>query len=916
MPTTEPTLSGLRFSLGSCLLFGPLFAFLFLLSGCIGSGPVSGDFAEDLERVWIGPEYFANRLADWRLDRGRVECVEGRRNWPLRTLFRLDRALAAGRGWFTMSVLTGPLDSGQLPAEAWRGFLIGGGGEDVDWRLTAWTHHKPARDGGLLAVVDGWGGTAFRDMSQGSYPAVGWGISGPVAENEVPVLAADRPQSPALSNPSGPVLLTLAGRQEEDGWVLTLSALDPAFGAEVSRTEYRDVPARFLDGGIALVSHHGPQGSERGYWFEDWTLRGPKITSHPDRLFGPVLSAQYTVSRKVLTLTAQLGPLGPDDERSLQLQLKPGGSGPWRTVAETEWVSDSYTATFRIEDWPGETAIPFRVLYDLKTSDHSSERYAYDGTIRAEPDEDEYVVAAFTGHKCYTGGLEWNHNGYWFPHNEIVAAVTHHDPDFLFFSGDQVYEGDLTPAIRNPVEDALLDYLYKWYRWCWAFADLTRERPSVSIPDDHDVYHGNIWGAGGKKAEASEGMTAQDSGGYRLPPRFVNAVHRTQTSHLPPPYDPAPVEQGISVYYTDVTWGGVSFAVLADRQFKSSPTVAVPAGQFVNGWPQASGFDPACEADTPGAVLLGRRQLDFLHAWAADWSGGTWMKAVLSQTVFANVATIPQDAASGSVIPGLPYLEEGEYPRDYKLTSDGDSNGWPPSGRNRALREMRRACAVHIAGDQHLGSTIQYGVEAFRDAGFALCVPSVGNTWPRRWFPPQPGRNRKPGSPEYTGDFFDGFGNRMTVHAVSNPHRTHIPPENLHNRAPGYGIVRFVRSSREIVIECWPRWVDPSQAGARQYPGWPVTCHQLDNDGRGAWGWLPVVEVSGLTDPVVQVIAEADGEILYTLRISGTRFEPKVFAPGDYSVVISDPDNHLVKRFPGLKPMRNRENAGSLTVTF
>ena len=24
-----------------------------------------------------------------------------------------------------------------------------------------------------------------------------------------------------------------------------------------------------------------------------------------------------------------------------------------------------------------------------------------------------------------------------------------------------------------------------------------KDRPSVVIPDDHDVYHGNIWGLGG-----------------------------------------------------------------------------------------------------------------------------------------------------------------------------------------------------------------------------------------------------------------------------------------------------------------------------------------------------------------------------------------------------------------------------------
>ena len=183
------------------------------------------------------------------------------------------------------------------------------------------------------------------------------------------------------------------------------------------------------------------------------------------------------------------------------------------------------------------------------------------------------LLAAFTGHKIFTGGLRWNENGIWFPHRELVDAVRHHDPDFLFFSGDQIYEGDLTPVQRRPPEKAMLDYLSKWYRWCWAFRDLTRDIPTVAIPDDHDVYHGNLWGAGGRAARARDGVTAQDSGGYTMPPAFVNAVHRTQTSHLPDPVDPAPIEQGISVYYTHVEYAGLSFAVVADRQWKTAPWI-------------------------------------------------------------------------------------------------------------------------------------------------------------------------------------------------------------------------------------------------------------------------------------------------------------------------------------------------------
>ena len=212
----------------------------------------------------------------------------------------------------------------------------------------------------------------------------------------------------------------------------------------------------------------------------------------------------------------------------------------------------------------------------------------------------------------------------------------------------------------------------------------------------------------------------------------------------------------------------------------------------------------------PEAVLLGERQLVFLDDWAADWSDGTWMKVVLSQTLFANLATLPASETSDANVPILRIVEPGEYPADDRAVADMDSNGWPRSGRDRALRGMRRGFAVHLAGDQHLGSTLQYGVDTWEDAAYALCVPSIANFFPRRWFPPRPGEGLAPGDPRYAGRFEDGFGNRMTVHAVSNPVRTGREPGALHDMAPGYGIARFSRDDRRVSLEAWPRWADPT----------------------------------------------------------------------------------------------------------
>ena len=48
----------------------------------------------------------------------------------------------------------------------------------------------------------------------------------------------------------------------------------------------------------------------------------------------------------------------------------------------------------------------YRVVYELNTGSESSQKHYWNGKIRKEPDDkDEFVVAAFTGNKHFTGGI-------------------------------------------------------------------------------------------------------------------------------------------------------------------------------------------------------------------------------------------------------------------------------------------------------------------------------------------------------------------------------------------------------------------------------------------------------------------------------------------------------------------------------
>jgi hypothetical protein len=154
--------------------------------------------------------------------------------------------------------------------------------------------------------------------------------------------------------------------------------------------------------------------------------------------------------------------------------------------------------------------------------------------------------------------------------------------------------------------------------------------------------------------------------------------------------------------------------------------------------------------------------------------------------------------------------------------------------------------------------------------------------------PLENGVNHLPGKP-YTGQFVDGLDNKIFLWAVANPDDYGMDPAELHDKAPGYGIIKFDKKGRTIIMESWQRYVDPRDPGAKPYEDWPIIIDQKDNYGREAVECLPTLDIRGMEDPVVQVIDEFNDEIVYTLRIKGTIFEkPKVFRTGLYTIKVGE----------------------------
>lgn len=373
----------------------------------------------------------------------------------------------------------------------------------------------------------------------------------------------------------------------------------------------------------------------------------PKFVKPEDR----IAFAMYTVHEKTVKLTAQFYPIKNFEPFEASLEIEENGK--WIEKATASIRYPGYTSLFRIDNWDDTKEANYRVVHNNKAF--------YEGIIRKNPtNKDVFILAALTCNSIYP-----QHGGD-ISKKDIVENLKNLKPDLLFFSGDQVY-------------DHSEHYLY-WLKFGKDFEEIIKNTPTICIVDDHDVGQGNIWGANGKKTETRSGI----SGGYYMPAEYVKEVERAQTSHLPDPYDATPIEQGIGVYYTDLKWGGISFAILEDRKFKSGlldlPKYAPDI--FLNGETTDAIFDPTVDTrklDIPTAKLLGDRQLKFLEDWTTDWENAD-MKTVLSQTVFAMVNNYT-----------------GKHDRE--IIADFDTNGWPQTGRNKALAVIRKSFSAMIGGD-------------------------------------------------------------------------------------------------------------------------------------------------------------------------------------------------------------------------
>lgn len=475
---------------------GPVFSKVFsdrilkLPSGGVNKINFQDDFAATNDRVWIGEQYWAIPMEDWQIKGGRLEFTGQQR---MARVNLLTAVIQAGNGDLAVSV-----EAGLLPGPA--------------------NAAKPGTAGFSVGITD----ELDPDVKAACY--YGKGIKAGIS-TQGNLFIGEKTTALPQNFDYAAFTLNLKANRNNNATQMVLSCRDKA-GKTTQLTA--QLPAD-IPGLVALVNNF-ETGGGAGFWFRNLQLSGSKIGSKPENSFGPILWAMYTLSKGTLNLSAQMPPLGNQDSREVELHLKKGSQ--WEKV-QTQPIDDmACLAQFQVTGWDAAQEVPYRLVYKNKGTD-----YTYAGTIRPEPQNRPLLFGGLT---CQ----EWS--GY--PYSPVVKNLEKHNPDILYLSGDQLYEGNGGyPIKRQPESTAILSYLGKWYMFGWTFGGVMRDRPTICTPDDHDVFQGNLWGEGGKPIPFERWEKVKDAhGGYVQTPNMVNVVARTQCGHLPAPFHPEPLPSGIT----------------------------------------------------------------------------------------------------------------------------------------------------------------------------------------------------------------------------------------------------------------------------------------------------------------------------------------------------------------------------------
>lgn len=352
----------MRKTSGLLLIAFVCFSFL-LLSSFRKDNTFSYSWENTADRTWAGEFFWANRLQDWQVKNGRMESVVKRKGLPLRTVHILPLRIAETNGSIHIEVHTGIVEiEGSITGDGLTGILIGAGGGALDYRAASLIHHTSTENARILAGI-----TLNGQLHIGKNAAL-------------------PEKKDSLINCSTTIkeckLIIDITPSSNESYRLKLEAYNQTTNSKIGEISLENVPANMMQGNIALVSHSGLGIVPANFWFKSIAASGSKLLVDKSKTFGPIAFSMYTLSNKILKLSAQMMPMGLTESNLVELQLKE--KSEWKTIASEPFNYPSYNALFRIPKWENSSDKPYRLVYS-SNDNNKINSWSLSGVIRKEP---------------------------------------------------------------------------------------------------------------------------------------------------------------------------------------------------------------------------------------------------------------------------------------------------------------------------------------------------------------------------------------------------------------------------------------------------------------------------------------------------------------------------------------------------
>lgn len=730
-----------------------LLIFVMLVSACTpnkNQAKFESNWHVQNNRQWIGPEYFAENINNWEINKGKLTCLNK------------ENALAE---LHILPVLF-KNDSGNVSIR-------------MKVNVTA-TQASPGSQ--LYAGIKIWNQPTGQKTSGFIF-----GINNKkqlfIANNEPSQLLAHA----TLKNLPDTGLLTLKINIDASNTVqLQYHQTSVSYNLPESAGKYCS---------IICVSNnnHTPVS------FSGLLINGSKTQIDNSRNFGPIISTLNGVNINKRKMAVHFAPVSPQDPDTFIIEFKEPDSIVWRTQKQVKIDKNKWYNIISLDFLNPGKQYQYRIIYQLPYKKDIQKKYFYQGLLPSalnNTDTVQFITLAGNAYPETTSELISGNQ----LNNKFNKALNNLKPAAILFTGNFTGEYHINGHKNYTVND----FRNSWLKFCYNYQLALKNNFSILIPGTKEYLQKKIWGEGRiqentyptdsvfpEQYENKSYQWHQQQGGFMASATYINYMENMYTAHLP--YTPETDSNlaGIQSISGAVTISGIDFALLESFKFKTAPANTINKVEIYNGIPWKR-WTPTSLLNNTEAQIIGSHQLTYTNKWAEHW-GNCYFKVAIMHAPFYQLATYPDSLYYFTEYPYTSTINIPPQESTDILLKDLSSNGWPGHARDNIVQTLSKANIFSISGNSNIGSVVKYGISYNASGGVNFNTPYVSEANGYRWCPKKTGHD-KPAN-NYHGDYLDGFRNRISVWQIEASHDTSFLKR--------FGLVSFNKSNGTISSICY-----------------------------------------------------------------------------------------------------------------